>query len=198
MHTSSEEHNAEAEAGEANIYFATDNLLIQMPEFKFKLIFNGGVKSGGSWTDAEKGTNMYPTLSSWLARWPLGSQIDVDNVYGCQCVDYMNAFWWAQVNRAIIATGGIASGIWTARVENAGTEFDLVTNWDNLQPGDWAVWEGTPGHVAMVSRVVADTKYFYQQNYNSPNAELGGPLVEAANSSQGFLGGFRYRSWQTN
>lgn len=81
-----EEHSSNSRNGVANIYFPIDGNLITISECCFKLIFNDGIVTGGSWSDSEVGTNMYPTLASWEQRWPLGSEIDVDGFFGCQCV----------------------------------------------------------------------------------------------------------------
>lgn len=202
MRINGEEHSASSKGGVANIYFPIDGQLMNVSECAFKLIFNDGMVSGGSWNESEIGTNMYPNLASWKNRWPLGSQIDVDVAYGCQCVDYANAFWYAQVDRPIITgTKHVAYEIWTvSREVNAGTEFDLITEWINLKPGDWAVWESpTTGHIAMVVSIDEDGVHFWSQNYRNSSDEFGSPLTEdiipKTSTYLNFLGAFRYKLW---
>lgn len=200
VHTCSEEHSATTDSGRANLYFATDNLLIQQAEFKFKLIFNDGIVGGGTW-DGAKGINLYPNLSTWVQRWPLGSEIDTDGAHGCQCYDYASAFWWAQVNRALVTgPNHLASECWTVSKEvNAGSAFDLITSWGELQPGDWVVWDSpSTGHIGMVRSIEHDGVRIWSQNYQD-SSELGSPLSEdiigANTGSLSFLGAFRYKKW---
>lgn len=198
-----EEHSARSHGGIANILFPIDGQLMQVSECAFKLIINDAIStaSGGKWTPDEIGIDKYPTLASWEARWPLGSEIDVDGAFGCQCVDYANAFWYAQTGRPVSTGGtGAAYGIWTAaRAENQGTEFTLVTSWSDLKPGDWVVWQSPEyGHVGMVSRIEGSNVYFWSQNYRNAS-DLGSPLSEdiipQTSNFFSFLGGFRYEGW---
>lgn len=202
-----EEHSGTSRNGIARIYFPIDGQMMNVSEAIFKIIINDGINEGGSpgtpWNPNEIGNNLYPTLDSWKARWPLGSEIDVDGRFGCQCVDYINAFYYAQVGHAVAIGASLnAYTMWTEKkAENLGTEFVAVENWDDLQPGDWAIWEGpTTGHVGMMVNRDATGTYFWSQNYRNAS-EQGSPLSEdiipQTSTFLQFLGAFRYKNWNT-
>ena len=81
----------------------------------------------------------------------LGLCIDADDKYGSQCVDISAVYWKEYTNRWITTCGtGTARGIWNCKEENAGTEFDLITDINELQAGDWIVFDtGIYGHIGM-------------------------------------------------
>lgn len=81
----------------------------------------------------------------------LGKCIDLDGKWGAQCVDLSNAFWKEYTNRWITTCGtGTARGIWDCKEQNAGQQFDLITDNNKLQTGDWIVFDGGAyGHIGM-------------------------------------------------
>lgn len=81
----------------------------------------------------------------------LGKCIDLDGKWGAQCVDLANAFWKEYTNRWITTCGtGTARGIWDCKDENAGKEFKLITNANDIKTGDWIIFDGGAyGHVGM-------------------------------------------------
>lgn len=81
----------------------------------------------------------------------LGKCIDLDEKWGAQCVDLANAFWKEYTNRWITTCGtGTARGIWDCKDENAGKEFKLITNANDIKTGDWIIFDGGAyGHVGM-------------------------------------------------
>ena len=81
----------------------------------------------------------------------LGKCIDLDGKWGAQCVDIANAFWKEYTNRWITTCGtGTARGIWNCKDENAGKEFKLITNANDIKTGDWIIFDGGAyGHVGM-------------------------------------------------
>lgn len=196
-----EEHSASARGGEARIHFPLDGQMMNISELAFKLVINDGIGGGNPWSDDERGINRYPTLASWFQRWPLGSVIDVDGSFGPQCVDYANAFWLSQCDRRVSTDNtGYAWGIWDARTANAGTEFDLITSWADLKPGDWVVWgSSATGHIGIVHHIDGQGVHFWSQNYRNPS-DGGSPLTEDIisenNGSLWFRGAFRYKLWQ--
>lgn len=81
----------------------------------------------------------------------LGKCIDLDGKWGAQCVDLSNAFWKEYTNRWISTCGtGTARGIWDCKDKNAGNEFILITNANDIKTGDWIIFDGGQyGHVGM-------------------------------------------------
>lgn len=214
-----EEHSATARSGVANILFPIDGQLMGVSEFAFKLIINDGITGGSEGTtpsdDPTKnwswGENQYPTLLSWLQRYPLGSRVNVDTYFGCQCYDYASAFWRGQVNRNLLTGGANAKGTWLLkRAENAGDDFELIERWADIQPGDWVVWgddnlaSDMTGHIALALEAPknldgASTVFCRMQNekgdltYGSPISDNTIPFEGSAYGD--FLGGFRYKKW---
>ena len=81
----------------------------------------------------------------------LGKCIYQNNVYGAQCVSLANSFWINYTDRAFSTCGtGMAKGAWNCKEYNAGKEFDLVTDKNDLEIGDWIIFSGGEyGHVGM-------------------------------------------------
>lgn len=81
----------------------------------------------------------------------IGVCIDVDNKWGSQCVDLFADFHYNYTGRWLSNAGtGAAYGLWDARDYNAGNDYDLITNPQDLQPGDWVIFSGGEyGHVGM-------------------------------------------------
>lgn len=81
----------------------------------------------------------------------LGKCIDLDSKWGSQCVDLANAFWKEYTNRWITTCGtGTARGIWDCKDKNAGNEFKLITNANDIKTGDFIIFDGGQyGHVGM-------------------------------------------------
>lgn len=210
-----EEHSGSG-TGEAQLWLTLDNDMAFISEMKFKLVFDTGVWSGsndptgsGSRT-ARWGTNLYPTIDSFLDAFPIGSYITYDNGLGAQCYNYALVFWNGQCNRALTTNdgSGYMSGyacdlyrLAYARGINQGTEFDLVTRWEDVRRGDWCVWCNTSiGHIAMAkSSPVGNTLECYGQNQQNGEPVIpvgkGFAINVAKMSSTGFQGAFRYKKW---
>lgn len=77
--------------------------------------------------------------------------IDLDGLYGAQCVDLMADFHYSYTGRWLNSCGtGAAYGLWDCRYENAGDDYELITDVTQLQPGDWVIFGGGQyGHVGM-------------------------------------------------
>lgn len=86
-----EEHHASSKNGIATIHFPVDGQLGYISEMGMKIIINDGNEAGGGGNNDNPcdnwsyGINTYPTLASWLARYPVGAKVDVDCHYNCQC-----------------------------------------------------------------------------------------------------------------
>lgn len=81
----------------------------------------------------------------------LGKCIDLDGLYGAQCVDLFADFHYNYAGRWLSTGGtGAAYGLWDARDYNAGDDYVLITDATELQPGDWVIFSGGQyGHVGM-------------------------------------------------
>lgn len=201
-----EEHSGSSRNGVAQIHFPIDGQLMQVSELAFKLIINDGFVAGGgddssACTNWKWGLLTYPTYQSWLTRYPVGSQVNVDCTFGCQCVDYSSAFWRAQVNRNLVTGNGYAWGIWVNRSTNAGDDFQLIYSWNSIQPGDWVVWgnNGT-GHIAMaMSCPNPSTSQILFRNQNAIGSGNGAPMTDniygPTLGSNTFQGAFRFKNW---
>lgn len=217
VRTNGEEHRATSRSGVAQIFFPIDGQMCQISEMMGKIIINDGIATGtgtgtNPCTNWKAGTNLFPTLADWKARYPLGSLVDVDCYFGCQCWDYAAAFWWGQVNRKLETGNGFAWGTWELqRQVNLGTEFEAITDFGKIEPGDWVV-VGTvgTGHIALTVSTPANGFYgpyveVWEQNGALNNAPGGGSPVQqnaiylSANKNQAgnFLGAFRYKKWHT-
>lgn len=94
----------------------------------------------------------YPFETPWdFKDATLGKCIDLDGKWGAQCVDLANAFWKEYTNRWITTCGtGTARGIWDCKDQNAGKEFKLIENANDIETGDFIVFDGgVYGHVGM-------------------------------------------------
>lgn len=199
-----EEHRATSRQGVANIHFPMDGQLMNVSELAMKIIINDGANqqtdegcSNWNW-----GYNTYIHFDDWLNRYPVGSKVNTDCAYDCQCWDYADAFWRAQVNRRLETGNKMAWGTWALmRDYNAGTEFELIYEWRNVKRGDWVVWgnNGT-GHIAMAmedSSSSAITLLFRQQDGLTPQRGVFDSRLpfEGLAHDNSFQGAFRYKGY---
>ena len=129
----------------------------------------------------------------------LGKKYDMDGAFGPQCWDYMDYFWTQQVGR-ILSTGGtgMARGCWNntnARKANAGADFELIMNKNNLTVGDIVVLNtGKYGHIGMIAAI---PKKGVTVTVQSQNQGIILTKVTKTNFSlDSFLGAFRFKAWQ--
>jgi hypothetical protein len=135
----------------------------------------------------------------------LGKLYDVDNAYGYQCYDAA-CLLWTQLNPPRMlkcGTTGAARGAWeveAARKENAGDEFDIITDVTKIKRGDIVVFGqglGYYGHIGF-----ADEDYsggmlaVYSQNQGGTSGV--GPAAAFSVMrwrSAALIGAFRYKKW---
>lgn len=125
---------------------------------------------------------------------------DIDNEFGAQCWDGAALFWLNAVSRTFSTGGtGAARGGWeAARTINAGSEFDLITDRNAIQPGDWCVFGGTQwGHVGMAESGNLGN-YVRLLGQNQTGDGNGAPFSEINMSLNNFLGAFRLKSWHVS
>lgn len=117
------------------------------------------------------------------------------NPYGAQCVSIAQAFWTNYAGYGLDLCGtGAARGIWSCKEKNADDSFVMITDPENIQPGDWIITNGgTWGHVAMAVG-------YYNNGYIAVYGENQGGVLCAEGGSQPnvinlsmrtFLGAFR-------
>lgn len=130
----------------------------------------------------------------------INKSYDMDNMYGKTCWDYADYFWLNQVGRALDTGGtGQARGCWTvaaARKRNAGTDFDLITNKNDLREGDWIITNGGKyGHVGIVTRIVKKGVTVKLQGQNQGTFRTKVTVINFGLND--FLGAFRFKKWAT-
>ena len=143
----------------------------------------------------------FPTLDisspQAFANQVIGQCIDVDGYFGSQCWDEMAAYFLNYVGRTLYtcgtgaAKGTIADGCWQ---KNAGTEFTMIWDKTQIQPGDIAVFStGTWGHIGMAMGSY-NNGYFtlLGQNQGGEPCPGGGAAGNIINiSTKDFIGAFR-------
>lgn len=130
----------------------------------------------------------------------IGKCWNTDGYFGSQCWDLGDLFWqnYAGRNLSTCGTGG-AKGAWLCKDQNAGNEFDLITDKTQLQAGDWVIFNGGQwGHVGMAlggynNGYVA----LLGQNQGGSPCEQGGSSTNIINISlKDFAGAFRPKTYE--
>lgn len=128
-----------------------------------------------------------------------GQCIDTDGHYGSQCWDLGNLFWQNYAGRTLSTCGtGSAKGILNCTDYNAGNEFEMIWNPEELQAGDWIIFtNGTYGHIGMAlggynNGYIA----LYGTNQGGTPCQGGGSTSNVINISlKNFGGAFRPKSY---
>lgn len=130
----------------------------------------------------------------------LGRAYDIDGYYGAQCWDGAALFWLNAVGRSFSTGGtGAARGGWeAARSANAGSEFELITDRNAIQPGDWMVFGGTTwGHVSMATS--GNLGGYVKSLGQNQGGDGSGSAFNEINLNLGnFLGAFRLKRWHAS
>lgn len=137
----------------------------------------------------------------------IGNGYDVDNQNGYQCWD-LGAELWGNIGGYVypyLSTGGTgyAYGIWDARLQNAGTSFDLIYNLEDVKRGDMVVLDkgrfagDVSGHNAFADEDYNGTTrmWLVGQNQENPNPSTGHVTTRDYMDVSKFLGAFRYHNW---
>ena len=110
----------------------------------------------GEGEDCGKGWYVDVSTPQTFKNATYGQCIDTDGHYGSQCWDLANLFWENSVGRWLSTCGtGAAKGTWeghngNCKYENAGDDFELITDPTQLKAGDIVVFtNGTYGHIGM-------------------------------------------------
>lgn len=133
----------------------------------------------------------------------LGKCWNTDGYYDEQCWDLGDLFWQNYTGRRLSTCGtGAAKGSWEGDCKyiNAGDEFELVLDPNNIQTGDWIIFNnGTWGHVGMALGTPSDGYVaLLGQNQGGsicPESEMGGATNIINISLKNFAGAFRPKSY---
>lgn len=124
----------------------------------------------------------------------VGKGFDIDGAYGNQCWDGA-CLLWQQIGRTLQTGNGCAYGCWTLkRVENAGSQFELITNKADVKRGDVVVFQGGQyGHIGFADENYLGGTYIklLGQNQGGPNGNFNVINMSMA----GFIGAFRFKGW---
>lgn len=125
---------------------------------------------------------------------------NTDGYYGAQCWDLGDLFWQNYAKRSLNTCGtGAAKGAWNCRTQNAGNEFELITNPRDLQLGDWIIFNnGQWGHVGMAMGSYNNGYIaLLGQNQGGSACSGGGSSANIINISlSSFAGAFRPKTYK--
>lgn len=121
----------------------------------------------------------------------------LNNVYGAQCFELANQFWWNYAGRGLSSCGtGAAKGVLDC--DNAKDDFDIIWDAHEIQAGDWVVFYGGQyGHIGQAlggynNGYVA----LFGQNQGGGYCGLGGSATNVINKSlKDFMGAFRPKDY---
>ena len=129
----------------------------------------------------------------------IGGCWNTDGYYGAQCWDLADLFFQNYAGRNFSTCGtGAAKGAWNCKEYNAGDEFELIYNKEDLQAGDWVIFSsGKYGHVGMAMGSYNNGYVsLLGQNQGGSSCEGGGSAANIINISlSGFVGAFRPKSY---
>lgn len=131
----------------------------------------------------------------------LGKCENFDNFAGSQCVDLSAIFWmnYTKDGRVFSTCGtGMARGAWNCKEYNAGEDFELIYNKEDLQMGDWVIFNsGQYGHVGMAMGSYNNGYIsLLGMNQGGRPCEGGGSATNIININlNSFLGAFRPKSY---
>lgn len=127
---------------------------------------------------------------------------NIDGFAGAQCWDLssLHAMNYTKDKRVFSTCGtGAAKDMWTCKEVNAGTEYDLVFNVNELKVGDIAVFSGgTWGHTGIIAGpVINGYVALLGQNQGGASCYGGGAATNIINISvKNFLGAFRPKTYE--
>ena len=123
----------------------------------------------------------------------------IQNAYGGQCFALANDFWQNYSGRNLSSCGtGAAKGTWNCKEQNAGNDFVLIYNANEIQAGDWIVYSnGTYGHIGMALGPATNGYVaLLGQNQGGARCSKGGAATNIINkSNRDFVGAFRPKAY---
>lgn len=153
---------------------------------------------GGEIVDLEnysRGETYDVSSPTAFANGTMGKCVIEGNYYGAQCVSLARTFWLNYTGRAFSTCGtGAAKGAFNCSVENAGDEFEVITDPNELEAGDWIIFSGgLYGHVGMAMGP-ANNGYIalLGENQGGKACDEGGSATNIINISlKNFIGAYR-------
>lgn len=148
-----------------------------------------------------KGSYIYAPTETYtqFKDYTLGKCWNTDGYYGAQCWDLGDLFWQNYSGRNLSTCGtGAAKGAWDCKEINAGDDFELITNKEELQAGDWIIFNtGQWGHVGMALGAYNNGYIaLLGQNQGGGYCEGGGSSTNIINISlKDFAGAFRPKTY---
>ena len=148
-----------------------------------------------------KGMYIYAPTETPIAfkDYTLGGCWNTDLHYGSQCWDLADLFFQNYAGRNFSTCGtGAAKGAWECKEYNAGDEFELIYNKEDIQMGDWVIFSsGTYGHVGMAMGSYNNGYVtLLGQNQGGSPCEGGGSAANIININlASFMGAFRPKSY---
>lgn len=150
-----------------------------------------------------KGAFIYAPTETYQAfrDYTYGKCWNIDGYAGSQCWDLssLHAMNYTKDKRVFSTCGtGAARGMWDCRTQNAGTEYDLVSDIYKTNVGDIGVWNGgVYGHTCVIAGPVKDGYVAcLGQNQGGSACPGGGAATNIINLSiNGFLGAFHPKTY---
>lgn len=197
------EYAEEKDAVETVLQTESGDLIVTDEPATVNFVDSGLIEGCPEDEECGQGAYVYVPTESYSAfyNYVLGKCIDVDGYYGGQCWDLGAAFWmnYTEDGRTLSTCGtGGAKGAWACKEQNAGTEFELITDTHSLQAGDWVIFNnGIYGHVGMALGGY-NNKYIalLGENQGGPACVGGGAAANVINMSlTSFAGAFRPKTY---
>lgn len=197
-----------AQEPENNIVYSDDNVpaFVSTSYDKVEVVHLPTVKSIDSEPMPNEDSSLYKIINDYYHKARtyspfvfkddvIGKCLDSDGSFGSQCYDLANVYWQNYAKRTLSTCGtGAAKGTLNCYQHNAGSEFEMVWNTSELQPGDWIVFgSGEWGHIGMAMGY-PNNGYItlLGQNQGGQPCEGGGSSANLINISlQDFKGAFR-------
>lgn len=125
----------------------------------------------------------------------MGKGYDIDGAYSYQCWDG-SCLLWTQIGRYLYTGDGTARGCWTLkRNENAGNDFDLITDKTKIKRGDVLFFDGGQyGHTGYADEDYNGTNAIKLLGQNQ-SADMKFCVINMSLAT--FLGAMRFKKWKT-
>lgn len=213
VRTCGEEHTGRSDNGTATVYIPTDPELEYIAQLRFKVILGNPLGSNKpADTPAGIGYDIEPIHSPFYSLrqfyryfvYPDGTGgVNMDGAFGYQCWDLADFFWVSNCHRTLQTGPSLyAYEIWTvSRAVNQGTEFSLVTSWNEVKAGDWVIYGPGAYGTGHVNLALEDSDggsiRCLGQNQQNANLVYGHVATVDEFNGQNFIGAFRFRGWDT-